>query len=270
VAHSIRAVHILESVAAETRAVIRRMYTADDALGPDEWPERAPDQVITSEQPPGSVVSVDEDDLVRLASDVGARIRLVPHVGDYLPSRVPLAEVWYEDLAGERIEDAAVVARIGLGRERTMSQDVAFGFRQLVDMAAKALSPGINDPTTAVQALDRIHDLLRRIGSEPDPCPVHRDDAGIARLVAPVHTWDDYVHLACDEIRMFGAGSLQVHQRLRHVLDDLAEVCAGRPDRQRVLEVQRELLDRSAQRAFDDPEDRRAAGLSSAGARVDR
>lgn len=271
VAHSIRAVHILEAVAAETRVAIRALYTSDDVLGPDDWPDRAPDAVIASEQPPGSIVSIDEDDLVALAAERGARIRLVHHVGDYLPSQVPLAEVWYDQPApAERIDHGDIVPRIGLGRERTMRQDVAFGFRQLVDMAAKALSPGINDPTTAVQAVDRIHDLLRRLAVLPPAGAVHRDREGVARLVAPVHNWDDYVHLACDEIRGYGAESIQVHQRLRGMLADLEAAVADRPERRDVLRAQRELLDRAAQRSFDDPEDRRAAGLGSAGTRVDR
>ncbi|MCB0959098.1 MAG: DUF2254 domain-containing protein [Acidimicrobiales bacterium] len=271
VAHSIRAVHIMEAVAAETRAAIRTMPTDEEALAPGEWPDRAPDQLVASEQPPGSVVSVDEDDLVALAVRHRAQIRLVPHVGDYLPSRSPLAEVWYDDPArASTLAADDLVPLIGLGRERTMRQDVAFGFRQLVDMASKALSPGINDPTTAVQVVDRIHDLLRRIAAGPPPRGVHRDEEGTARLVAPLPTWDDFVHLACDEIRVFGAGSLQVHQRLRGMLADLELACADRPDRLRVLQVERDLLDRAAQRAFDDPEDRRAAGLSSTGTRVDR
>ncbi|MEZ5138545.1 MAG: DUF2254 family protein [Acidimicrobiales bacterium] len=103
-------------------------------------------------------------------------------------------------------------------------------------MASKALSPGINDPTT-VQVVDRIHDLLRRIAAGPPPSGVHRDEDGIARVLAPLPTWDDFVHLACDEIRVFGAGSLQVHQRLRGMLTDLELACAERPDRLRVLQV---------------------------------
>ena len=102
-----------------------------------------------------------------------------------------------------------------------MRQDVAFGFRQLVDMAEKALSPAVNDPTTASQAINRIHDLLRRIALAPDPCPVYRDGDGTARLLIPVHDWAEIVHLAFDEIRRYGSDSLQVHRLLRHLLDDL-------------------------------------------------
>jgi uncharacterized membrane protein len=268
VAHSIRAVHIMESVAAETRTAIRSLYVVDGPLAADEWPLRAPDLVLASEQPPGSVVSIDADDLVALAERHRVQIRLVPHIGDYLPSNAPIAQVWADDAATTpQIEAGEVVELIGLGRERTMHQDVAFGFRQLVDMAAKALSPGINDPTTAVQVVDRLHDLLRRLADLDDPCAVHRDERGRPRLDSPVHRWDDYIHLACDEIRRYGTDSLQVHQRLRGMLDDLAHAveASGRPERRAVLEQQRALLERAARRAFEDEDDLRAARSSSTG-----
>ena len=163
VAHSIRAVHIMEAVAAETRRAIRGRHVSDEGLAAGEWPERAPDLIIASEQPPGAVVGIDEDDLVRLAAAQGVRIEIIPHVGDYLASMTPLARVWSDDATPPPTTAADITQFIGLGRERTMRQDVAFGFRQLVDIAEKALSPAVNDPTTATQAIDRIHDLLRRI-----------------------------------------------------------------------------------------------------------
>jgi uncharacterized membrane protein len=269
VAHSIRAVHIMEAVAAETRQAIRHRHCVDDHLAPGEWPDRAPDLVVLSEQPPGAVVGIDEDDLVRLATTQQVAIEIIPHVGDYLPSRIPLARVWSADGSTPPTSADDITRFIGLGRERTMRQDVAFGFRQLVDMAEKALSPAVNDPTTATQAIDRIHDLLRRIAVAPDPCPVYRDPSGAARLLVPVQTWDELVHLAFDEIRQYGHDSFQIHRILRFVLDDLTALLADRPDRLAPLEAQRSLLDRAAERSFTDPEDRVRAGLAqpSGGAR---
>lgn len=265
VAHSIRAVHIMEAVAAETRTAIRSQFYGDAEPTVADWPDRAPDLRLASEQPPGSVVTVDEDDLLELAEARHVRIRLVPCVGDYLPSNAPLALVWADDPAAPpRLAATDIVPLVGLGRERTMRQDVAFGFRQLVDMANKALSPAVNDPTTAVQVIDRLHDLLRRLAERPDPGGVHRDERGVARLAIPTHGWASMVGLAYDELRHFGAGSLQVHQRLRTMLDDL-EVAVGDDEvRLAPLRRQRELLDRAAERAFPDPEDQRAAGLLDA------
>lgn len=259
VAHSIRAVHIMEAVAAETRRAIRDRHVVDDQLASGEWPDRDPDLVIGSEQPPGAVVGIDEDDLVLLAVGRGVRIEIVPHVGDYLPSGIALARVWSDDGTPPRITAADITRYIGLGRERTMRQDVAFGFRQLVDMAEKALSPAVNDPTTATQAIDRIHDLLRRIAVTPEPCPVYRDESGEARLLIPTHGWDEIVHLAVDEVRRYGPESLQIHRILRAMLEDLHRAVADHPERRTIIESQQRLLDRSVERNFADPEDRARA-----------
>lgn len=260
VAHSIRAVHIMEAVAAETRSAIRHRHCPDDRLAPGEWPDREPDLVVRSEQAPGAIVGIDEDDLVRVASEQQVVIEIIPHVGDYVPSMIPLARVWSDNGSVPATTAADITRHVGLGRERTMRQDVAFGFRQLVDMAEKALSPAVNDPTTAVQAIDRIHDLLRRIAITPDPCPIYRDGTAAVRLRLPVHEWDDLVHLAFDEIRRYGSDSLQIHRMLRFMLDDLTTLTADRPDRLLPLLTQRDLLDRAADRAFIDPEDRARAG----------
>jgi uncharacterized membrane protein len=138
-----------------------------------------------------------------------------------------------------------------------MQQDPAFGFRQLVDIAEKALSPAVNDPTTATQALDRIHDLLRRVARAPVPTGHQRDDDGVLRLVTRVATWDEMVALACDEIRAYGGASHQVQRRMRTMLADLTTVVGpeGRP----ALERQQRLLDIAAERLLPDPEDRRWA-----------
>lgn len=262
VAHSIRAVHIMEAVAAETRRAIRDRHVSESPdLAPGEWPDRVPDLLIRSEMPPGAIVGIDEDDLVRIAVEQGVVIEIVPHVGDYLPSLVPLARVWSDDGTAPATTAADITRFIGLGRERTMRQDVAFGFRQLADMAEKALSPAVNDPTTATQAIDRIHDLLRRIAITPEPCPIYRDQTGRARVLIPVHGWDEIVHLACDEIRQYGGDSFQIQRILRFMLGDLLELVADQPDRIPALRSQLDLLDRAAERAFTDPEDRLRAGL---------
>lgn len=265
VAHAIRAVHIIDAVAAETRATIRSAYVRDDRLGGDEWPTGPAPLVLASEKPPGAIVTIDEDDLLHLAEERRVRVRIVHKVGDYLPSTAPLAEVWSDDPeVAPRLLAEEVAPFIGLGRERTMRQDVAFGFRQLVDIANKALSPAVNDPTTAVQVIGRIHDLLRRLATTPDLCTVHRDVDGIARLVVPVHTWDELVALACDEIRHFGGSSLHVQQRMRWMLDDLEVAVGDGSPRREALERQRRLLDAAADRAFPDAEDRAEARVPHA------
>ena len=111
---------------------------------------------------------------------------------------------------------------VRLAPERTFEQDPKYPLRLLVDIAIKALSPAINDPTTAVQAIDQIEDLLRRLGRRDLDAGYARDADGKLRLVYPMPTWEDYLTLAFDEIRQYGATSVQVMRRLRSTLIELA------------------------------------------------
>ena len=114
--------------------------------------------------------------------------------------------------------------RIEAGDERTFQQDPKYAIRLLVDIAIKALSPAINDPTTAVQALDQIEDLLLRLGRRDLDIGDFDDDAGRLRLVVPFPTWDDFLLLALDEIRSCGATSVQVMRRMMALVKHLTEV----------------------------------------------
>lgn len=254
VVHAIRIVSIVDAVAAETRAAIREVHVPGERAAPDEIPDRPADLVLCSERAPGAITTVDEDDLVALAARHRCVLRFVPRVGQYVPSGAPLVEVWSDDGDVPAISASHVLPHVGLHRERTMTQDAAFGFRQLVDIAEKALSPAVNDPTTAVQVLDRIHDLLRRVALAPEPSGYHRDEHGRLRLVLPVARWDSLVGLACDEIRYYGAGSHQVQRKMRAMLDDLTALVDE--SRRQPLERQRRLLDAAAVRHFVDEEDR--------------
>jgi uncharacterized membrane protein len=237
-ASSIRSVTIVDRIAADTRRTLRQLYpTEPDPLYGAGRPAGEPDQVITFERGPGVLLAVDEDDLVALAAAAGVRLVLRPRIGDYLPSGVYLFGVY-----GGRLDDPeAPLRHVLVGPERTHLQDVGFGFRQLVDIAERALSPAVNDPTTAVQCIDRIHDLLRRVVLLPAPSGHHTDETGAVRLSVEHASWTDLVHLACDEIRIYGAGSLQVQRRLRAMLADLERIAP--PDRLEPLQLQRQLLD---------------------------
>jgi len=110
-----------------------------------------------------------------------------------------------------------------LGRERTLEQDPAFALRILVDIAIRALSPAVNDPTTAVQVLDYIEDLLLHLARRwPDGDGEFRDAQGRCLVLIPVRRWEQYLELATTEIRQYGAASIQVLRRLRATLEELA------------------------------------------------
>ena len=259
VAHSIRVVHIVEAVAIETRATLAEMIGAGTIPDPATIPAGPPDVVLGNPRRPGMVTGIDNAGLVALAKLHRCCIGIVPYVGDFVPSDAPLARIWfdpgYEDApSAEHVRD-----HVALSRERTMGQDIAFGFRQLVDIAEKALSPGINDPTTAVQALDQIHDLLRRLAVVDYPTGYYLDESGALRAMRPTHHWEDYLDLALTEIRQYGAGSIQVQRRLSATLADLALATADSPLRAEPVEEHRKLLDRSVIAGLADPHDRALA-----------
>jgi uncharacterized membrane protein len=256
VTQSIRVVHIIDAVAAESRSTIRACLP-DEPDAATALPDGPPARTLTFERGPGVVVTIAEARLVELATEHGATFVLRAGVGDHLASGVPLVDV--HGGQADEVDPEAVLAHIGTGRERTAQQDIGSGLRQLADIAVKALSPGINDPTTATQCLDRLHDLLRRIGTGHLPSGHHVDADGNLRLVVPTIGWDDVVQLSFDEIRRYGAHSLQVHRRLRAVLVELVD--ATPTSLHPPLEEQLSLLDRAAD-GEDEPEDRARAKVA--------
>jgi uncharacterized membrane protein len=185
---------------------------------------------------PRVVVAVDFRRLVELAMAANARIDIRVGVGDGVPDGAVLATVAGGDVPLERAGQAFL-----LGNERTMEQDPKFALRLLTDVAIKALSPAINDPTTAVQALDQTEDLLLRIGQRRLDVGSLVGEHGYTRVTYPAPTWDDLLAVGLDEIRVYGASSLQVVRRLRLVLQHLEE--AVTPDRRPAVRERIERLD---------------------------
>ena len=140
--------------------------------------------------------------------------------------------------SGTPLPEDALRRAVHLGRERTFEQDPKYPIRLLVDIAIKALSPAINDPTTAVQTIDQLEDLLRRLGAAELDAGYAVDESGALRLVFPTPTWEDYLRLAFDEIRHFGSSSVQVMRRMRSALVGLVDAL---PSQERVETVRRYL-----------------------------
>jgi uncharacterized membrane protein len=159
---------------------------------------------------------------------------------------------------GGAAPEPALRRALRLSPSRTLDQDPKYALRLLVDIAIRALSTSVNDPTTAVQALDQIEDLMRRLVRLRIETCVARDAAGAVRVLFPASTWDDYLSLAFDEIRQFGAASVQVDRRLRAALEGLI---AAAPIETRRAAVRSYLdhLDRSLERAPFDDKDRATA-----------
>jgi uncharacterized membrane protein len=199
------------------------------------------------------VVKLDTDALLGEARRADAVIELLHGLGDFVPRGAPL----FEFRGGNPIDRDVLLHAVVLGDERTLDEDLAYGFRLLVDVAVRAVSEAMSDPTTATQAVDRIHDLLRQLVSRPLPDGRYLDAHGELRLLVPTLAWEGYVRLAVDEVRLHGRHSLQVMRRLEAMLRDLIEVAA--PQRQVVLEHELRLLESAMATAFESDMDRRFA-----------
>ena len=272
-ANSIRVVSIIESVARETRHAIVEAYpeapeSGRVGNGKGEPARRAALEAAgASKTSPaltapraGAVTGFDSRALIALACREDVVLELTCAVGDFLPYGAPMVRIHGGTTDASALHIAA--GAIGIEVERTMQQDVAFGFRQLVDIAEKALSPALNDPTTAVESLDRIHDLLRRIVVRRIPDGVMHDAAGAVRLVVPTASWPDLVALGFSEILRYGEGSVQVARRMRAALDDL--LSAAPPEREAPLRAVLLELDASVARAFEDAASRHLARVPDA------
>jgi uncharacterized membrane protein len=196
------------------------------------------------------VLAVDVDRLVAKAAFLDGVIEIVPQVGDFVATDEPLFRLYGNAAA---IDDDDLRQSIAFGPERTMEQDPMFSFRILVDIALKALSPAINDPTTAVLAIDQIHRLLRQIGQRRLHDDTIHDAAGQRRVILRTPNWTDFVHISCCEIRACGANNLQIARRMRAMLDNLIQTLPG--SRHAALRQQLDLLDRAIRGHYPFPED---------------
>jgi uncharacterized membrane protein len=205
---------------------------------------------------PRTIQALDLPSLLALASARDTVLVVVAAVGDTLVEGTVMARV----LGGEGLPDLrALRAAFVLGDERTFHQDPKYAIRLLVDIAIRALSPAINDPTTAVQALDQIEDLLRRLGRRRLEMGALRDRSGALRLVVRQPTWDDFVILAFDEIRFYGATSVQVMRRMKALVADLIEALPA--ERHPSLVHYQKRLDETIAKSFASPEEKEEASV---------
>ncbi len=212
-------------------------------------------QTVTYSGSPRTITKLEIDALIQHARQAGAVIVMACAVGETL---LEGSIVLCVHGASGRLAESDLMGAIHLGTERTFEQDPKYPIRLLVDIAIKALSPAINDPTTAIQAIDQIEDLMRRIARLDLDAGLVSDSAGVLRLVVLMPTWEDYLMLAFDEIRQFGVGSIQVMRRLRAALMDLAEstMVAERPKMTRRYLGQ---LDLTIEHSQFDPDDKAKA-----------
>ncbi len=252
-ARFLRPISIVQRVGKSGMAVIQSVYpesTMYPRILESSRRPASPARTVPNPGPPGIVLAVDLDGLVAQARQANGVIEFVPQVGDFVAVDEPMFRL-YNDAGA--IDDRHLRAAVALGSERTLEQDPTFAFRILVDIAIKALSPAINDPTTAVLAIDQLHRLLRLVGLRQLHGEEICDADGQVRLVFRTPNWQDYVHLACIEIRHFGAGSIQIMRRMRSMLENLVQTLPQH--RHGELLKQLTLLDRTIDGHYAFPED---------------
>jgi len=243
--------YVLVLVGTRGRAVIDDLYGMPGEAGTEdlgmELEAATESGRIVYRGAPKVVCAVDFRALVELATAAEARIDVAVGVGDTLPDGAVIAGIF-----GGQVDETRVRRAFMLGDERTMEQDPKFALRLLVDVAIKALSPAINDPTTAVQALDQIEDLLRRMGQRTLDLGRLVGVRGYTRVTYPAPTWNDLLALGTDEIRMYGSDSLQVVRRLRLLLENLAETVT--PERRPAVLDRLERLDAGIEAGIGAPD----------------
>jgi uncharacterized membrane protein len=261
--HRLRPVAVAALVATAGRKALRELL--EDAARPD-----APAVVPAPFSPPGdparvvrmvrggAIQAIDFRGLGRWARENGSLVVLRHPVGDFVSAGAALIEIYGPD-PGVEAEDR-LRSMVALGMERTIEQDPAFAVRIMVDIAIRALSPAVNDPTTAVQVLDHLEDLLRLVGQtdlSDETAAVAEMDSG---LVIPIRRWTDYLTLSITEIREYGAHSIQVVRRLRAMLEELSESVL--PERREAVLRELERLDRAVDDSWRETVDLDLAGMS--------
>jgi uncharacterized membrane protein len=223
-ARLLRPVRILALVCDDGMKVIRAVYPDSVEMGSATASTTAqlslglPGRTVLHTGQSQIVLALDTSRLVAEAGRADGVVEFVPQIGDFVATGEPL----YRLYGGAAAVDDEVLRQATLfGAERTMEQDPTFAFRIMVDIAIKALSPAINDPTTAVLAIDQIHRLLRFVGLRQLHGDVITDTRGQMRVILRTPNWEDFVHIACSEIRTCGASSVQIVRRQRAMLDNL-------------------------------------------------
>lgn len=238
---SLQVSRVLTGVGDETVRLVEKLYPLpeDGAPGPT-WSPRpgSPRQDVAVADRHRHVTALDLPALVALAQEADAVLVFPRPVGSYVVPGMTLAQSWGAELDDDQLR--RLHAGVDIETERTLRQDPSFGFRQLVDIAERALSPGVNDPTTAVQAINELHRVLRPLVQRVTPSPYVVDGDGVVRVVQPAPDIASLLTLAFEEIAHYGRDSVQIPRRLRAMLDDLAS-CSLPQHRQSIAALARQV-----------------------------
>ena len=233
--------HIVDRIAQETEAVIDQ--TMPYPIRPDRLTEavrHADMQMEPSarEAPVLSRVSgyvrfIDTRRLVTQARSAGVTVRVLRRVGHFVPAGIPLLTVSKGDkMSAER--EAGFRAAFDFGPTRTLQQDVEYGILQIVDIALKAISLAVNDPSTAIGCVDQLSRILIRFAMREPPASLLYDPPGVVRVSLPWLSFDRLLESAFEQIRVYAKADAAVSLRMLRALTDIAATLSG-PDSRRTL-----------------------------------
>jgi uncharacterized membrane protein len=239
VSHAISVGHIVDRIASETEGMIREMMpwprreasrSSDDRVQPDSW--KTPILAEVS----GYIRFIDLARLVTLAKSYRVKVRVVRRVGQFVPAGTPLLMVD----KGDRLSRGGAAEFHGafdVGPSRTLQQDAEFGLLQIVDIALKAISPAVNDPTTAVNCVDQLSRILILYASrEPLACLLY-DPPGVVRVSTPWIDFEGLLASAFDQIRLYSKADMAVSLRMLRALADIASTSPAPATGQALLEL---------------------------------
>ena len=253
-ARLLRPVSLVKRVGNDGLAVIESVYPEKltGAPGVAASPQDAGpvERTILHRGTSGIVLAVDVPELIVEAEKANGVIEFAPQVGDFVGADEPL---FLLHGGAKAVDEKTLRNCVIFGSERTLEQDPLFAFRILVDIAIKALSAAINDPTTAVLAIDQLHQLLRIAGQRNLRTDSILSPAGTLRVIFRTPNWDDFIHLAFAEIRYYGASNIQIARRLRAMIINLANTLPA--ERHAALHQELDLLDRTIEKLYVLPED---------------
>lgn len=246
ITNSIRVTQVIRDVSRATTKTLDRMIPRPDKVNinnqPDPWikPEHGPQTPLILHEADDRLSDIDYHHLVATVKQLDVTIKLEVQVGTYIAAGTRIGTI-YGNLSNP--DEALADIRHGfvLSPQRSMRQDIGFGIRQLVDIAGRALSVGINDPLTAVEVVNALHTILTRVVTRPTPVPYVTDDQGTIRLIYQPQTARDLIALTVTEIAGWGANSVIVTRQLRKMLHELGAIA---------LEEHQELL-RNATKLVD-------------------
>jgi uncharacterized membrane protein len=229
--------HIVDRIAGETLAMLDTLMPEPRGagVGREQAETHGSDETPLLSEVSGYIRFIDVPVLIGVAKACHVTLRVARRVGQFVPSGTPLLMASKAGrITPERVTE--IREAFDVGPSRTLEQDVEFGVLQIVDIALKAISPAVNDPTTAITSIDQLSRILIRFVSREALMPSYYDPPGVLRLSVPWIDFDHLVNSAFEQIRMYSKGDVAVSLRMLRALGDIAAAASDPADKHRLHE----------------------------------